>query len=82
MDMIDRYQRYVAYLVQAGEYDLEVEYLDLKAETLEKTMTIAGKGGSQSFGGNTYLEKCEVNILKKPFKYGEIKEIVRKNLTE
>ncbi len=81
-DMINRYQDYVAYLLQAGEYDLEVEAMDLKATSLEKYMKIAGKGGSKSFGGHTYIEKCEVNILKKPFKYDEIKQIIEKNTAE
>jgi hypothetical protein len=81
-DMIERYQGYVAYLLQTGEYDLEVEIMNLEAKTLEKTMTIAGKGGSASFGGHTYLEKCEVNILKKPFRSSEITEIITKNTNE
>ncbi|MCL2682228.1 MAG: strawberry notch family protein [Bacteroidales bacterium] len=81
-DMIERYQSYIAYLVQAGEYDLEVETMDLQAKTLEKTMKIAGKGGSKSFGGHTYIEKCEVNILKKPYKYAEISEMIKQNKAE
>ena len=81
-DMIERYQNYVAYLVQAGEYDLEVEDMNLEATTIEKNMTIAGKGGSRSFGGHTYLEKCEVNVLKKPMKYAEISEIIKRNSVE
>jgi hypothetical protein len=81
-EMIQKYQDHVSYLLQTGEYDLEVEYMNLEAQTLEKTMKIAGKGGSKSFGGNTYLEKCEVNILKKPFKHAELVQMIEKNTTE
>ncbi len=79
-DMVERYQSYVAYLLQIDEYDLEVETMDLQAKTLDRSLKIAGKGGAKSFGGNTYLEKCEVNILKKPFRKQELDNIITESL--
>ncbi len=80
-DMVERYQNHVHYLLQTGDYDLEVETMNLEASTLEKKMCFAGKGGSKSFGGNTYLEKCEVNVLKKPFKKAELDNLISESLS-
>ena len=80
-DMVERYQNYVGYLLQTGDYDLEVETMDLQAKTIERVIKIAGKGGCKSFGGHTYLEKCEVNILKKPFRKQELDNILSESLS-
>ncbi|MBN2729113.1 MAG: strawberry notch family protein [Bacteroidales bacterium] len=79
-EVIERYNDYVEYLKQADEYDLEVEILDLKAESLEKRVVIAGKGGRSVFGNDTYLEKCECNVLKKPYGKAELSKLVEKSL--
>jgi hypothetical protein len=79
-EVIERYNDYIEYLKQAGEYDLEVEILDLKAETLDKKVVIAGKGGRSVFGNDTYLEKCECNVLKKPYGKAELEKLITKNL--
>ena len=76
-DIIERYNDYVKYLQQTGEYDLEVEVLDLKAETIDKQVVIAGKGGKSVFGNDTFLEKCECNVLKKPFKRPELEDKIK-----
>lgn len=72
----EQYDTKVAYLKQTGDYDLEVEELDLKARTVSETIVKIGKGGFSSFGEDSVLEKIEVNILKKPFKPEELKELV------
>lgn len=71
-DVLAAYNEEVNYLKQIDEYDLEVEYVDLKAVTLERKIMIVGKGGKSAFGNNTYLEKCEVNVLKKPYTVTEL----------
>lgn len=73
-EIISRYQQYVALLVEQGDYDLEVEVQDLKAETLSRTILVANASGNTPFSENTYLEKCEVNTLKKPFSVKELEE--------
>lgn len=71
-DIIERYNDYVDHLKQTDEYDLEVETLNLQAETLDKKIVKAGKGGSSAFSQDTFLERCECNVLKKPFKQSEL----------
>ncbi|TRX70703.1 strawberry notch-like NTP hydrolase domain-containing protein [Carboxylicivirga sp. M1479] len=79
-EVIERYNDYVEYLKQADEYDLEVEVLNLKAETLDKRVVIAGKGGRSVFGNDTFLEKCECNVLKKPYGKSELEKLIKKHL--
>jgi len=79
-EMIERYNNYVEYLIQTGDYDLEVETMNLEAQTLESKPIIVGKGGESLFAGNTYLEKCEVNVLKKPFSKTELTNILTESL--
>ena len=63
--VLDRYHDYVRFLIDTGEYDLEMEAMDLEAETIETRVLIAGKGGETAFGEDTLLEKCKCNNLKK-----------------
>jgi hypothetical protein len=79
-EVIERYNDYIEYLKQADEYDLEVEILNLKAETIDKRVVIAGKGGRSVFGNDTFLEKCECNVLKKPYGKEELEKLIKKNL--
>ncbi|MBN2727825.1 MAG: strawberry notch family protein [Bacteroidales bacterium] len=79
-EILERYIDLVTYLKQAGQYDLEVEAMNLEAETIEKRTVIEGKQGSSVFSENTFLETCEVNVLKKPFTKEELNNIIEKNL--
>lgn len=74
------YKDEVEYLKQIDEYDLEVDVLDLKAVTLDKSIKIVGKGGQSAFGDNTYIEKCEINILRKPYSVVELENIYNQAL--
>jgi hypothetical protein len=76
-DIINNYQQYVNLLIEQGEYDLEVEVQNLKAKTLERTILVANNAGSSPFSENTYLEKCEVDTLKKPYNVREIDEKIK-----
>lgn len=79
-DIKDRYDTLVEYLKQSGEYDLEVEQLDLKAQTLSSSIIKVGKGGMSSFGEDSILEKVEANVLRKPFTSEEVKNLVLQTL--
>lgn len=79
-NVLDRYHDYVRFLIDTGEYDLEMEAMDLEAETLEKKVLIAGKGGETAFGEDTILEKCECNNLRKPFTKQELQAELYKSL--
>lgn len=79
-DIKDRYDTLVEYLKQSGDYDLEVEQLDLKAETISSSIIKVGKGGISSFGENSILEKVSANVLRKPFSAEEMKNLVLQSL--
>ena len=80
VEILERYNDYITELQQKGLYDLEVELQNLQAETLSKDIYKAGKGGKTSFGSNTYIEQCEVNIIKKPYTAIEVNNLVTKAL--
>lgn len=79
-EISDRYNDYVQLLIQQGEYDLEVEAMDLQAKTLEKNAVIMGKTNQSVFGDATYLEKVEANNLKKPFSQAELDVMIANEL--
>lgn len=79
-EISERYVSLVQYLMQTGEYDLEVEDMNLEAETVEKMVVVAGKGGESVFGRNSILEKCTVNNLRKPFKKSELDNLLKESL--
>jgi hypothetical protein len=79
-EITERYNDYVEYLKQIGDYDLEVEALDLKTETAESTVIKMGKGGESAFGDDSILEKVKANILKKPFKRAELGHLLTEAL--
>ncbi len=79
-EITERYNDYVEYLKQIGEYDLEVEALNLQTETLETSIIKVGKGGESSFGDDSILEKVRANILKKPFKKEELENLLNETL--
>lgn len=70
------YNEYVEYLKQIGEYDLEVEAMNLEAETLSEKVVRMGKGGDSEFGTDSFLEKIGANVLRKPFSATELKNIL------
>ncbi|HON92781.1 MAG TPA: strawberry notch family protein [Sedimentisphaerales bacterium] len=80
-EMTDRYLSQVEYLKEIGEYDLEVEYYNLEAETIERQVIVQGKpGATTAFGRNTVLEKCWCNNLRKPFVAKDLRAIIDRYL--
>lgn len=78
--MAERYASEVDYLVQTGEYDLEVESINLEAEPISKEVVAEGKGKDSLFGRNAIMEKVSANVLKKPFKKEELMSLLRESL--
>jgi hypothetical protein len=70
----------VNYAKQTGTYDLELEDMDLQAETVEKNVLIFGKGGRSDFGGDSFLEKVEANVLRKPMRKKEVEQSIKETL--
>lgn len=82
-EVLQAYQNVVNHLKEVGQFDLELETIDLKAETIEKKTLYAGNFPMSSFGQTTFLETCIVNNLKKPLLRKELeKEIAKAKDTE
>jgi tRNA1(Val) A37 N6-methylase TrmN6 len=79
-EISERYENLIDYLKQTGDYDLEVEEMDLKAKTVTTKILKMGKGGNTAFGEDSILETIEANVLKKPFKADELKSIILQTL--
>ncbi|NLR82270.1 DEAD/DEAH box helicase family protein [Chitinophaga eiseniae] len=67
MEVSQRYNDYVEYLRQVDEYDLEVEALELAAETTSARVIKMGNGAGSVFGTDSILETVMANVLRKPF---------------
>jgi predicted RNA methylase len=79
-EISNRYNEYVEYLKQIGEYDLEVEAMDLQAKTQTARTVIVGKGGTSEFGDDSILETVMANVLKKPFTRQELNNLLNESL--
>ena len=79
-EIAERYIDFVDYLKQAGEYDLEVEAMNLEAEQIDTAVIKVGKGGESAFGEDSILETVKANVLKKPFTKVELENIVSESL--
>lgn len=78
-EIITRYNEYITYLKQTGEYDLEVEAQNLEAKTLSKSIYVMGKGGNSLFAQDSILEEVEVNNLRKPYTSQELTRLLETN---
>lgn len=69
------YANEIQRLNEMGENDLEITELPLKAKTLHREVWKQGAepGGDNAFADNTYIEKVNMAILKKPMKASEVK---------
>lgn len=77
-DITDAYNVKIQLLNDAGENDLEITTMPLKAKTISKKIWKPGTdpNSGNAFADNTYLEEVEVDVLKKPMKAEEIKSTV------
>lgn len=70
------YANEIQRLNDMGENDLEITELPLKAKTIRKEVWRQGTepGGDNAFADNTYIEKVNMAILKKPMKAEEVEK--------
>ena len=81
-EVAERYNDYEAYLRQVGEYDLEVEAMNLDAETINSRVVKMGKGSDSAFGEDSILETIRANVLKKPFTKTELNNLLTESLKD
>nr|DAF71965.1 MAG TPA: P-loop containing NTP hydrolase pore-1 [Caudoviricetes sp.] len=72
----DLYAAEIQRLNEMGENDLEITELPLKAKIINKGIWKEGSepGGDNAFADNTYVEKVNMAVLKKPMKAEEVKK--------
>lgn len=83
-EITEAYRVKIQLLDDAGENDLEITTMPLRAETKQKKIWHEGEnpGSGNAFADNTYVEEMEVDVLKKPMKRDEITEATRKLMGE
>ena len=81
-DISAAYQTKIDLLNEAGENDLVITTMPLRAKTMRKLIWQKGTNpnSGNAFADNTYLEQCEVDVLKKPMKADEIRKMMNKML--
>ncbi len=80
-DITTAYDDYINDLKNKDEYDLEVEAMDLQAETIDSRIAKVGKGGTSVFSENTILETVRAKVLRKPFTKSEVQNLVQEALS-
>lgn len=79
-EISERYNDYVEYLKQTGDYDLEVEAMNLEAETTASRVIKMGKVSDSAFGDDSILETVKANVLRKPFTKTELENLISESL--
>ena len=79
-EITEAYKVKIQLLDDAGENDLEITTMPLRAETKSKQIWHKGENpdSGNAFADNTYVEEVEVDVLKKPMKRNEIEDMTRK----
>lgn len=80
-EVTERYRDTVEYLKQVDEYDLEMETVNLEAQTRHRQVLVVGRGGYSAFGSDTFIETVTANVLRKPMSTVEIKNFLDKEDT-
>lgn len=79
-EITEAYKLKIQLLNDAGENDLEITTMPLRAQTKSKKIWNAGTApnSGNAFADNTYVEEVEADVLKKPMKRAEIAAASRK----
>jgi hypothetical protein len=76
-EVIERYNAKEAKLKIEGKWNIEVSHLDLQAKTIEKDVIAVGNPEKKSvFGGATFIEKCEINNIRKPYTKSQVENLI------
>lgn len=77
-DVVRRYNELIKYLNDTGSNDLKITVMPLRAKTIEKRMSSEGidPDGNNPFARNSFVEKVEMDVLRKPMKSDEIRKVI------
>ena len=77
-DVIKRYNDLIQYLNDTNSNDLKISVLPLRAKTLDRQVASEGvmPDGNNPFAKNSFVERVEMDVLRKPFKSAEIKKSI------
>lgn len=77
-EVLRKYEAKIEQLNSMDMNDLEVETVDLQAETVYSETYLQGDGGRSVFGRDVVLEKAMVKMLRKPLTLEQVKEQMAK----
>lgn len=77
-DVVRRYNELIKYLNDTGSNDLKINVMPLRAKTIERRVSSEGidPNGSNPFARNSFVEKVEMDVLRKPMKSDEIRKVI------
>lgn len=77
-DVVRRYNELIKYLNDTGSNDLKISVMPLRATTLDRQVSSEGidPDGSNPFARNSYVERVEMDVLRKPMKAEEVKKVI------
>lgn len=77
-DVVRRYNDLIRYLNDTGTNDLKITTLPLRAKTISRKVSSAGRepNGNNPFAGNAYVEQVEMDVLRKPMKANEVQKLI------
>ena len=77
-DVVRRYNELIKYLNDTGSNDLKITVMPLRATTIEKRISSEGidPDGNNPFARNSFVEKVEMDVLRKPMKADEIRKVI------
>lgn len=77
-DVVRRYNELIKYLNDTGSNDLKINVMPLRAKTIERRVSSEGidPNGSNPFARNSFVEKVEKDVLRKPMKADEIRKVI------
>ncbi len=77
-DVVRRYKELIKYLDDTGSNDLKITVMPLRAQTIDKRVSSEGidPNGENPFASNAYVERVEMDVLRKPMKASEVRAVM------
>ncbi len=75
-EILSEYDGLINEAKSSGTYDLEAEYIDLKAEVLERSIFVLGTGKKSPFGRHAVNNKVSARVTKRPMSFIKVQEAI------